>query len=335
MSEQLAGETENPAAGSSTNGQRSFEDVFGSICSNVATVLRGKDDVIKLAVTCLIADGHLLVEDVPGVGKTTLAKALAASVSGEFGRVQFTPDLMAADLVGTSIWHPQLGSFEFRHGPVFANIVLADEINRAAPKIQSALLESMAEQQVTVDGRTWPLPSPFMVIATQNPLEQHGTYPLPESQLDRFLMKLSVGYPEPDDEREVLESDGEQRNLARLKPAVTSNDVVAMTDYCRAIHVSPALRQYLLDIATATRRHRSLTLGMSPRAVIGLQRAIRVRAAATGRRYALADDVKALAPAVLAHRLVLHPEARLQAVTGQDVIAEVLGSVRIPDDSAR
>jgi MoxR-like ATPase len=283
-------------------------------------------------VTCLLAEGHLLVEDVPGVGKTTLAKALAATVSGDFGRVQFTPDLMAADLLGTSVWNPQQGSFEFRHGPVFANVVLADEINRAAPKVQSALLESMAEDQVTVDGTTRPLPRPFMVVATQNPIEQHGTYPLPESQLDRFLMRISIGYPDPRDEDAVLRADGEQRSLAELRPVVSSRDVLTMIEHCRKVHVSATLRRYLLDLATATRRHRSLTLGMSPRAVLGLQRAARVRAATDGRDHALPDDVVELARIVVDHRLVLHPEARIQEISGADVVADVLRTVPVPDE---
>jgi len=320
-----------PTGGPASPPER-FADLFGRVCDNVTRVIRGKDGVVELTVLALVAEGHVLVEDVPGVGKTSLAKALARSIDGTFGRVQFTPDLLPADVLGTSVWNQQAGSFEFRAGPVFANVLLADEVNRASPRTQSALLESMAEAQVTVDGRTRPLPRPFVVLATQNPLEHHGTFPLPESQLDRFLMKLSIGYPERIDEAEILATDGEAANLAALEPVVSAEQVVAMAQHCRRVHVSATLSEYLIDLAAATRRHRHLALGMSPRATLGLQRAARVRAAAQGRRHVVPDDVKALAPAVVAHRLVVHPEAHVQRISALDVVADVLDSVPVPAD---
>jgi MoxR-like ATPase len=310
-----------------------FAELFDRIAANVATVIRGKPTQVRLATLCLIAEGHLLLEDVPGVGKTSLAKALARSVAGTFGRIQFTPDLLPTDVIGTSVWNQQAASFEFRPGPVFANILLADEINRASPKTQSALLEAMAEEQVTVDGGTRPLARPFMVIATQNPIEHQGTYPLPESQLDRFLMQLSIGYPDPDHERELLAADGADRALAALPAVVSAEHVTAMADYARNVHVGPALVSYLLDLAHATRRHRHLQLGMSPRAVLGLQRAVRVLAAAEGRSFATPDDVKALAPAVVAHRLILTAEATLQGITATEVLDEAVGSTPVPRES--
>lgn len=310
-----------------------FAQYFDRIASNVSSVIRGKPTQVRLATLCLIAEGHLLVEDVPGVGKTSLAKALARSVAGTFGRIQFTPDLLPADVLGTSVWNQQAATFEFRPGPVFANILLADEINRASPKTQSALLEAMAEEQVTVDGGTRHLGRPFMVIATQNPIEHQGTYPLPESQLDRFLMRLSIGYPDPQHEMDLLASDGADRALHSLGAVVTAEGVATMSDYARQIHVGPALMTYLLELAQTTRRHRHLELGMSPRALLGLQRAIRVLAAAEGRSFATPDDVKALAPAVIAHRLIVTSEATLQGITAEEILDEALASTPVPRES--
>ena len=311
-----------------------FGELFGAICENISSVIRGKDPIIDLAVLCLVAEGHLLIEDVPGVGKTSLAKALARSVGGTFGRVQFTPDLLPADVLGTSVWNQQQGSFEFRAGPVFTNIVLADEINRSSPKTQSALLEAMAEGQVTSDGVTRRLHRPFMVMATQNPIEYHGTYPLPESQLDRFLLRVSIGYPSPDEESVILRNGGALPGLEAMTHAVSAEQVVAMADHARRIHVSQSLRNYLIALATATRTHPYLALGMSPRATLGLQRAIQVRAAAQGRGHATADDVKALAHPVLAHRLSVRPEAAVQGVDAASVLDQLLGSVPVPTESA-
>jgi MoxR-like ATPase len=312
----------------------SFPELFEQIEANIARVIRGKAELIRLTTLCLVAEGHLLVEDVPGVGKTSLAKALARTVDGVFGRIQFTPDLLPSDVLGTAVWNPRDASFELRRGPIFANILLADEINRASPKTQSALLESMAEEQVTLDGSTHPLGRPFMVIATQNPIEHQGTYPLPESQLDRFFMRVAVGYPRREDELEVLASEGGDDALAALAPVVTAAHVEAMADYARRIHVGASLAAYLIDLATATRQHPHLALGMSPRAVLGLQRAVRVRAAVEGRSFATPDDVKALADVLLAHRLIVSPEAQLQGIDSHDVLREVLASTPVPTEVA-
>jgi MoxR-like ATPase len=312
----------------------SFPDLFAQIEANIARVIRGKSELIRLTALCLIAEGHLLVEDVPGVGKTSLAKALARTVDGVFGRIQFTPDLLPSDVLGTAVWNQRDATFELRRGPIFANVLLADEINRASPKTQSALLESMAEEQVTLDGSTHRLARPFMVIATQNPIEHQGTYPLPESQLDRFLMRVSVGYPARADEMEVLASEGGDGALAELGPVVSATHVAAMSDYARRIHVGSSLAAYLLDLAAASRSHHHLALGMSPRAVLGLQRAVRVRAAIDGRSYATPDDVKELADVVLAHRLIVSPEAQLQGIDAHDVLAEVLATTPVPTEVA-
>jgi MoxR-like ATPase len=312
---------------------RTFADVFGTISANMQHVIQGKPDAVDLALLCLVSGGHLLVEDVPGVGKTSLAKALARSIDCSFGRVQFTPDLLPSDVVGVTVWNRSDGRFEFRPGAVFASIVLADEINRASPKTQSALLEAMAEGQVTVDNSTYPLGSPFMVIATQNPIEHEGTYPLPESQLDRFLMRASMGYPSRDAEIEVLDTHGDHDSLDDIGPVATAADIQAMIAAVRTIHVAPSLKHYLVDIADATRRHPHLSLGMSPRASLSLQRAARARAASVGRNYVVPADIKTLAETVLAHRLLVTPEAQLQGLTAADVLREVLRSVPVPTGS--
>jgi MoxR-like ATPase len=300
------------------------------IADNVERVIRGKRDVIELVLLCLVAEGHLLVEDVPGVGKTSLAKALARSVDVTFGRIQFTPDLLPSDVVGISVWDRQESRFTFRPGPVFAGVVLADEINRASPKTQSALLEAMAEEQVTVDGVTYPLARPFVVIATQNPIEHEGTYALPESQLDRFLMRVAIGYPAPESELDLLEHQADAPALATLQPVATADDLADLVKAASAVHVAPALRQYLVDLAHASRRHPDLALGMSPRATLSLLRVTRVRALSTGRDFATPDDVKALVRPVLAHRLSTSADARLRGVDTADVLAELTDTVPVP-----
>jgi MoxR-like ATPase len=304
--------------------------VVGAIVDNVRRAIQGKDDVVALAVVCLLAEGHLLVEDVPGVGKTTLAKALATSIDAEYGRLQFTPDLLPADVVGVSVWNRGAERFEFRAGPVFTNILVADEINRASPKTQSSLLEAMAEGQVTVDGHTYTLEQPFLVMATQNPVEHEGTFPLPESQLDRFLMRISVGYPDKDAELQMLDAHGDHDAFGDLKPVVRSEDVVAVQAAARAVHVAPSLRAYLVDIADATRRHPRILLPMSPRSTLALLRASRARAAAAGRAYVVPDDIKALAEPVLAHRLLVSPEAQLGGIRPVDALNEAIRSVPVP-----
>ncbi len=307
-----------------------FQSVLGTVAANMARVIRGKDDVIELALLCLVSEGHLLLEDVPGVGKTSLAKALAASLDASFARVQFTPDVLPTDVLGVNVWDRNAGEFRFRPGPVFANIVLADEINRASPKTQSALLEAMAEGQVTIDGTTYPLPPPFLVVATQNPIEHEGTYPLPESQLDRFLLQVSVGYPDRQAEVDVLTTHGDHDALAELRPVTTADHVLALARAVRGVYVAPPLQGYLVDLAGATRAHPQLALGMSPRATLALQRVARARAASLGRGHVLPDDIKALAEPVLGHRLILTPEARLRGTTVGEVLHEILGAVPIP-----
>jgi len=292
--------------------------------------VQGKKDAIELAVSCLLAEGHLLIEDVPGVGKTSLAKALAASVHCTWKRVQFTPDLLPADLVGVSIYQRSSESFVFQRGPLFANIVLADEINRASPKTQSALLEAMEERQVSADGASHILPEPFMVIATQNPVEQEGTYRLPESQLDRFLMRLSLGYPDREAELAIVHTHGSNAAMADLQAVVTTDEVMALIDAVRTVHLAVTLQGYMVDLAEASRRHPALLLGLSPRATLQLSRATRARAASQGREYATPDDVKTVAEPVLAHRVMLRPDAMSRGVTGVTVIREIVASVPVP-----
>jgi MoxR-like ATPase len=304
--------------------------MFESIVNNIGIVLQGKKGPIELAVVCLLADGHLLIEDVPGVGKTSLAKALSASIECSWKRVQFTPDLLPSDLVGVSIWSKQREVFEFQEGPLFANIVLADEINRASPKTQSALLEAMEERQVSIDGVTRTLPQPFLVIATQNPVEHDGTYRLPESQLDRFLIRMEIGYPNRQAELDILEPGTGADLTDQLAPVVTARDIQEMITAASQVSMVDPLKNYLVDIAHASRKHPHVALGLSPRAMIQLARAVRALAAARGRDYAIPDDVKELAVPVLAHRLVLRNSNSGRRMTTNDVINEILATVPVP-----
>ena len=306
-----------------------FQDNFLAIRDNAELLIRGKATVIDLALICLLSEGHLLVDDVPGVGKTSLARALAASMGASWQRIQFTPDLLPSDITGVSIYQPGSGEFEFKPGPVFANIVLGDEINRASPKTQSALLEVMEEFQVTADGRARPVPRPFMVIATQNPIDTDGTYRLPEAQLDRFLLRVSVGYPDATAEAEIL--DNHRTGVGTDLPSVMSpEDVRAMIAVTGEVHLDPEVRDYIIALTTATREHPEVRLGASPRGSIALMRASRTRAAASARDFVLPEDVRALASSVLAHRFVMNADAELRDVDAGAVVAEILERVPTP-----
>jgi len=313
------------------HGSTTFPELFQRITANVAQVIQGKQEVIEMTLLCLVSEGHLLIEDVPGVGKTSLAKAMAFSLDCSFGRVQFTPDVLPTDVVGVNVWNRASGDFEFRPGPIFHHLVLGDEINRASPKTQAALLEAMEERQVTVDGTTYPLAPPFMVLATQNPVEHEGTYPLPESQLDRFLMRVSVGYPSPEAAIDILDTHGgNSPGVGALRAVADSEDVMAMIATVKSVHVAPSLKRYIIDLADSSRRHPALSLGISPRATLNLQRASRALAAARGRSYVVPDDVKLLAGPVLGHRLMLTPETQLQGATVGDVLEDILATVPVP-----
>ena len=312
-------------------GAATFEEQFDALANNVERVIQGKRDVIGMALACLVADGHLLIEDVPGVGKTMLAKAMARSIDGTWHRIQFTPDLLPSDVTGVSVWNRGTNEFEFRPGGIFANIVLADEINRASPKTQSALLEAMEERQVTVDAHTYRLPRPFMVIATQNPIELEGTYPLPEAQLDRFLMRIPMGYPARDAERAILASQGERATTVdALQPVASAIDVAEAAALVGTVHVAAEVRDYVLDLVAASRRHPDLVLGASPRGSLSLQRASRALAASFGRDFVIPDDVKRVLPAVLEHRLMLAPDAQLRGVAAGDVVRSIMAAVPVP-----
>jgi MoxR-like ATPase len=307
-----------------------FTSSFQAIADNVRQVVQGKDSEIRLALMCLVAEGHLLIEDVPGVGKTMLAKAIARSIDCSFRRIQFTPDLLPMDVTGVNVFNQERGDFEFKPGAIFANIVLGDEINRASPKTQSALLESMEERQVTVDGITYQLGMPFMVIATQNPIEHEGTYPLPEAQLDRFMMRLSIGYPSRDAEAGILTTHGIASTLDDIEAVTDAPGVSRMALMAREVHVAAPLQAYIISLADATRRHPDLYLGASPRASIMLLRAARAMAASEGRDYVIPDDVKAIVAPVLAHRLIVSADASMGGRTPQAVLAELLGEVEVP-----
>jgi MoxR-like ATPase len=305
-------------------------DVAKQVSAAVQTVISGKSGPVRLALTVLLAEGHVLIEDVPGVGKTQLAKALARSIDCTVRRVQFTPDLLPSDITGVSAYNLELRQFEFKPGPIFANIVLGDEINRASPKTQSALLESMEERQVTVDGSTYQLDRPFMVIATQNPVEMEGTYPLPEAQRDRFMARISIGYPDRDSELAMLDTHGSSSPLDHLKPVAHASDIRALVAAVREVHVSASIRHYIIDLVNATRASAELRLGASPRAALHLLRASRAFAALDDRDFVIPDDVQALAVPVLAHRLLPSAEAMVGRELPDQVLSGLLRRLPLP-----
>jgi MoxR-like ATPase len=301
-----------------------------AIRTNLRRVIHAPADTLSLCVLCLVSEGHLILEDFPGVGKTMLAKALARSLNASFSRLQFTPDLLPSDVTGVNVFDQRANAFEFKPGPVFANLLLVDEINRASPKTQSALLECMQEQQVTVDGVSYELARPFMVMATQNPIEYEGTYPLPEAQLDRFTMRLSIGYPPLSEEARMLTEQTGDPPLDTLEPVADATEAIALADAAKAIYVEESLNRYVVALLRASRGDSRLYLGASPRAGIALLRVAKARALADGREYLMPDDVKAVAAPVLAHRLIVAPEARSSGLIGEEIVAEALEKTPVP-----
>jgi len=309
--------------------------VAQTLTANVEKVIIGKRSVVELAVVGLLCQGHLLIEDVPGVGKTMLARSIAKSIGCNFRRIQFTPDMLPSDVTGVSIFNQQTREFEFREGPVFAQLVLSDEINRATPKTQAALLEAMEERQVTVDGVTRPLSRPFLVLATQNPIEYEGTFPLPEAQLDRFMLRLRLGYPSAGDEVSMLDSQQFKHPVEELGQVVDTAALIEAQEAIKAVHVDDKIKAYIVELMTQTRKHPEVSLGASPRGSLVLYRTAQARAAVAGRDYVIPDDIKALAPACLAHRMIVSPSARIKDVTAESVLADILGSVPVPGASVR
>lgn len=302
-----------------------------TLAANVERVIVGKSFAVQLSIIGLLSRGHILIEDVPGVGKTMLARSLAKSLGCSFGRIQFTPDMLPSDVTGVSIYNQATRGFEFQPGPIMSQIVLVDEINRATPKTQSALLEAMEERQVTVDGISHPLPEPFMVLATQNPIEYEGTYSLPEAQLDRFLIRIDVGYPDLNDEIEVLDRQQFRHPVLDLGPVVSAEDLLAAQESIKSVFVSPAVKEYIVRLVHKTRQHNDVYLGSSPRGSLTLYRTAQARAAMYGRDYALPDDVKFMAPYVLSHRLIISPSARLRSVRAEEVVRTILDELPMPE----
>ena len=322
-----AGSRDRPAA---TAAAAAIREVAERVKANISRVIVGKEDVIDLVLVALFSNGHILIEDVPGIGKTMLAKSIARSIGCSFKRIQFTPDVMPSDITGINFYNQKLGEFEFRPGPIIANIVLADEINRATPRTQSALLGAMEERQVTVEGVTVPLPLPFLVIATQNPIELEGTFPLPEAQLDRFFMKIRLGYPQEMEEEAILLRFEEANPLLELEAVVTGEEMLRLAHLVPQVHCEASVRRYVVQLVQATRRHAAYELGASPRGSLNLFKGARALAAIRGRDYVLPDDVKFLAPCVLAHRAILSSQSRLRGRDPEGVLQEVLDSVPVP-----
>ena len=308
-------------------------DRMKQVRDNIQHVIVGKDEQINLALVAVLCEGHILIEDVPGIGKTTLAKSIAASLGCTFRRIQFTPDLLPSDVTGINYFNQKSQEWEFRAGPVFSQILLADEINRATPRTQSALLEAMQEQQVTVDGNTKPLPRPFLVLATQNPIELEGTFPLPEAQVDRFLVKLPIGYPTQDEENSILLRFERADPLEQLAPVVETDELLTMQKQVREIRVEASVRNYVIAITRATRVHSEVSLGASPRGTLALYHAAQAWAAIHGRAFVVPDDIKKLTPYVLTHRILIQPQVRLRGRKPEDIVAEIVETVPVPVES--
>ena len=303
------------------------------ITENVARVIVGKEETIEFCLVALLCEGHVLLEDVPGIGKTTLAKAIARSIGCSFRRIQFTPDLLPSDVTGILYYNQKEQDFEFRPGPIMSQVVLADEINRATPRTQSALLEAMQERQVTVDVETMALPRPFLVLATQNPIELEGTFPLPEAQIDRFLMRIALGYPSKEDENAILLRYERQDPLATLEPVTQADELLAIQEQVKSVLVEESVREYMVDVIRATREHEAVELGVSPRGTLALYRTAQALAAVRGRGFVIPDDVKYLAPPVLTHRIIISPQTRLRGRRPEEVMAEIVGTVPVPVES--
>ncbi len=313
----------------------SVQEIAERVTNSVGQVILGKTNEIRLTTLGLLCRGHILLEDIPGVGKTMLAKSLARAVGCSFNRIQFTPDMLPSDITGVSIYNPKTREFEFRPGPIMAQIVLADEINRATPKTQSALLEAMEEGQMTVDGVTYRLSNPFLIMATQNPIEYEGTFPLPEAQLDRFLVRIQMGYPQPADELKILSSQQYQHPIQNLQQVVSLKELLAAQQQIKDVYVANEVQQYIINLITASRRHGDVYLGSSPRGSLALFRTAQARAAMTGRDFVIPDDVKALAEVTLAHRIIVGPAARIKNITSRTIVQDILQNTPVPGSSVR
>ena len=322
-------------AGQTRQAAPSVPEIAERVAKNVGQVIIGKRHEVRLAVLGLLCRGHILLEDIPGVGKTMMAKSLAKALGCTFSRIQFTPDMLPSDITGVSIYNPKTREFEFRPGPIMAQIILADEINRATPKTQSALLEAMEEGQVTIDGATYSLSNPFLIMATQNPIEYEGTFPLPEAQLDRFFIRIQIGYPKPAEELAILSAQQYQHPIQNLRQVVSLPELLAVQQVVKEVYVAKEVKQYIINLITASRRHPDVYLGSSPRGSLALFRASQARAAMAGRDYVIPDDVKALAEVTLAHRIIVGPAARIKNITSRAIVQDILQTTPVPGSSVR